>query len=349
MSSIAGICPNCREEGEVGGACPEKPCRVRGYHRIPQQDVLPEGVRLDPEVGPRPSRGLRIGAVIMATCGSRDAETSTLVEKVREVDEARPDPTSTIPSVEPSTPAAPSTVAESPTAAQQLDGGPAELEWVPIPRGTFSMGATEGEGAYDEQPVRQVTVDRFAMARTETTVGQYTRCVAAGACSGPQGSVGPADHPVTEVDWSQATAFCRWAGGRLPTEAEWEYAARGTDGREFPWGDASPGPGLANCEASLCNDRFQETAPVGSFPAGRSPFGLDDMTGNVWEWVSDWYGVYDRAATNNPTGPDFGESRVYRGGCFYGDDVRYLRAALRYRLAPSVAYHALGFRCARSP
>ena len=223
------------------------------------------------------------------------------------------------------------------------------IDWVDIPGGTFTMGDTHGDGDSDEKPTRSVRLSSFAMARTETTVEQYQACVSAGACRAPQGSVGPGDHPVTYVDWDQASAFCRYAGGRLPTEAEWEYAARGTDGRKFPWGNSNPGPTLANCADSLCGDRFSGTSPVGSFPAGRSPFGLDDMTGNVWEWVADWFGSYDISSTTNPMGPSSGEKRVVRGGGFGSGGVRFLRAADRSMGAPSVADDVLGFRCARSP
>jgi len=264
------------------------------------------------------------------------------------------------------TPAQPATVT-------RVDGGPASINWVSIARGTFTMGSSEGED--DEKPTRAVTLDRFAMARTETTVAQYERCVQAGACQPPDeckwgpefrtyGQSGRANHPVNCVSWFQSRDFCAWAGGRLPTEAEWEYAARGTDGRRFPWGnqgpDSDPRPVGNFSDASAkavkpdwpviggYDDGYAGTAPVGSFPAGRSPFGLDDMAGNVWEWVSDWHANYDISATSNPSGPYSGSFRVFRGGSFISDDVRSLRAAFRYSGEPSGAGAFLGFRCARS-
>ena len=235
------------------------------------------------------------------------------------------------------------------------------------------MGSTEGDD--DEKPVRQVTLSRYALARTETTVNQYRRCVEAGACTepvacawGPEfrtwGGSGKGEHPVNCVDWGQAKSFCAWAGGRLPTEAEWEYGARGAEGRRFPWGNLGPdsmGVAVGNfADASAkrlksdwtviagYDDGYAGTSPVGTFPAGRSPFGLDDMSGNVWEWVADWHASYDASATDNPTGPYAGSERVGRGGGFYYYSVATRRGAYRFSFAPSVAGGALGFRCARS-
>ena len=231
------------------------------------------------------------------------------------------------------------------------DPGPANLDWVVIAPGSFEMGSTSGEG--DEKPVHRVTLSGYALARTETTVAQYKACVDAKGCEVPRcgtwGKAGMEQHPVNCVSWTQAAAFCVWAGARLPTEAEWEYGARGPEGRKYPWGETSP----ASAGAPVCNwegrkDGFAATAPVGSFPAGRSPAGLDDMAGNVWEWVADWYGPYQAAEATDPTGPATGSKRVYRGGSFVSFSVSYLRGAYRYHVAPSYAYDILGFRCARS-
>jgi len=149
-----------------------------------------------------------------------------------------------------------------------------------------------------------------------------------------------ATQSVVGVSWYDAVAYCEWAGGRLPTEAEWEYAARGPEGQEYPWGDASPTCDLANYVGCV-----GATAPVGSFPAGSSWVGASDMAGNVWEWVADWYGPYLSGRQVNPTGPTSGSSRVLRGGSFHGDwgDVR---AANRYSFNPDSRGNSIGFRCA---
>ena len=228
------------------------------------------------------------------------------------------------------------------------------------PAGEFEMGSTKGDD--DEQPVHTVALDGFWIDRTEVTHAQYERCVAAGACtprrfSGFDPLDAHDDHPAIYVTWYQAEAYCRWAGGRLPTEAEWEYAARGPESRAFPWGDEFDGTRLNYCDANCerdwadqtADDGYAETAPVGSFPAGASWCGALDMAGNVWEWVADWYAddYYARSPSRNPTGPPSGRSRVLRGGS-WGFDPFYVRSANRDDfLVPSNTYGHVGFRCAR--
>jgi eukaryotic-like serine/threonine-protein kinase len=182
----------------------------------------------------------------------------------------------------------------------------------------------------------------------------YAHCVAAGSCTEPYDTKsyhGPnhygnsqyADFPVVDVDWYQASAYCSWAGRRLPTEAEWKKAARGTDGRIFPWGNQELRT-LANY-----NQNVGDATKVGSYPAGASPYGAFDMAGNVWEWVADWYSAtyYQSSPSRNPTGPSLGQWRGLRGGS-YMDDIRRLRSAGRRWLPPDYWEFMFGFRCAVS-
>jgi eukaryotic-like serine/threonine-protein kinase len=153
-----------------------------------------------------------------------------------------------------------------------------------VPEGEFLMGSEEGDS--DESPEHTVYLDAYWIYKNEVTNKQYRACIEAGECVGDINFYNENDHPVKFVDWYEADAYCTWAGGRLPTEAEWEKAARGHDGRAYPWGEISPTCALAQFRA--CN---YQTKPVGSFPEGASPYGALDMAGNVWEWVADWYDV----------------------------------------------------------
>ncbi|MBX3205468.1 MAG: SUMF1/EgtB/PvdO family nonheme iron enzyme [Labilithrix sp.] len=212
-----------------------------------------------------------------------------------------------------------------------------------------------------EGHAHEVTLSDFELDVTEVTVEKYGRCVAASACSPP--SFDPGDprydvpsYPVTHVTWDDASSYCVWAGGRLPTEAEWELAARGHANNTFPWGKVYS-PRLANHGAYADDptdgrDGFVGLAPVGSFPDGATPTGLFDMAGNVAEWVADWYDRdeqqfgYRRGAQVNPTGPSFGVlGHVIRGGS-YRDGAHWLRAAARR--ASTFAEREVGFRCAKS-
>jgi eukaryotic-like serine/threonine-protein kinase len=212
---------------------------------------------------------------------------------------------------------------------------------VVIPGGPFTQGSTRG--AEDERPVRKFVVKTFAIDRTEVTRGDYALCVTAGRCQPLPGSPGPAGAadpklPVTGVDWNDGQAYCRFAGGRLPTEAEWEKAARGTDGREYPWGnDADCGRGnWGNFEGEgpCAGKNPGHPVAVGQYPSGASPYGVLDLGGNVWEWVADKY-------DDEP-----GRRSVRGGSCcsyFVGP-----RAANRNAWAPEHRDADLGFRCVGS-
>ncbi|MCS6993603.1 MAG: formylglycine-generating enzyme family protein, partial [Anaerolineales bacterium] len=224
------------------------------------------------------------------------------------------------------------------------------MEMVYVPAGEFRMGRETGY--IDERPVHPVYLDAFWIDRTEVTNAMYAQCVQQGACKPPMEfssySRRPnyyddpeyANYPVINVSWYQAAAYCEWAGARLPTEAEWEKAARGTDGRTYPWGNGSPSCFSVNY--SWC---VGDTSAVGLYPAGASPYGALDMAGNVWEWVADWY---DRYPGNNDENSDYGtQYRVLRGGSWSGMG-RFIRAAFRGRGKPDYWNYVIGFRCALS-
>lgn len=218
-----------------------------------------------------------------------------------------------------------------------------------IPEGAFLMGSYDGDP--DEAPEHDVFLESFWIDKTEVTNKQYAKCVQAGVCTRPQksgswtrnnyyDSAEYAYFPVINVSWGQAVSYCKWVGGSLPTEAQWEKAARGTDGRVFPWGDEYI-PGAANDKQS-----FGDTREVGSYPAGASPFGLMDMAGNVWEWTADWYAdeYYYDSAYNDPIGPAVGVNRVIRGNSWYYDEYTS-RTTKRSKAYPDYFDSFLGFRC----
>ena len=256
-----------------------------------------------------------------------------------------------------------------------------------VPAGEFIMGSPEGEGDANEHPQHTVYLDAYYIDKYEVTNEQFSQFVDAtgyttdaetagwgwaltGAVweevegadwrhpQGPGSSIeGKMDHPVVQVSWNDADAYCQWAGVRLPTEAEWEKAARGAYGREYPWGNSAPdGSKLnycdVNCEFdrkdSSVDDGYADTAPVGHYEAGKSPYGAYDMVGNVWEWVADWYGYdadyYSKSPERDPQGPDSGELRVLRGGS-WDNDRYWSRCATRNRYLPAHRYFLVGFRC----
>lgn len=214
-----------------------------------------------------------------------------------------------------------------------------------------------------EQAAHAVYLSDYWFDRREVTVARYRPCVAAGVCVAPPYAEGAErfdrpELPVVLVSWNDARRFCAWAGGRLPTEAEWERAARGlgdpakgVPGRRFPWGNVY-NPFLSNHGAFAVDeldgrDGFLELAPVGSFPDGRTPEGIEDLAGNAEEWVADWFAPeYPRADAVNPKGPDMGDRRVVRGGG-YPHGSAWLRGAAREKEGPGERAPWLGFRCAR--
>ena len=220
-------------------------------------------------------------------------------------------------------------------------------EMVRIPAGTFIMGDTHGDGEDDERPAGRLTLPAFWIDRTEVTNAQFSRFVQTGGYR-PQGewqeaAAGKDPHPVVYVTWQDALAYCRRAGMRLPTEAEWEYAARGADGRKYPWGDQWD-DGRARFSGNRGN---QTTAPVGSYPMGASPFGVLDMAGNVWEWMSSLYRSYAYNPTDGRENLNAHGRRVVRGGSWLLNPWD-LRAAHRDWAEPDYRSPYIGFRCAKS-
>jgi len=263
-----------------------------------------------------------------------------------------------------------------------LGGGPPPEEYIGadgaemvlIPAGEFLMGSTRGQAeagmrlcrnTYDdcqmssftpEIPRRRIYLDAFHIDKYEVTNAHFLK-----AGMEPAQDFGPEfkglKQPVVGVTWNQAKAYCEKAGKRLPTEAEWEKAARGADGRAFPWGRTPPDGKRANfCDANCdrpwrdrsVDDGHPKTAPVGSFPTGVSTYGAHDMAGNVWEWVADRYleDAYRSAEVRNPKGPMSGEMRTMRGGG-WGNHASALRTTFRLGASPSNQYPIVGFRCAR--
>ncbi len=214
--------------------------------------------------------------------------------------------------------------------------------------------ACRSEAFSNEYPVHGVHLRAFQIARRETTVASYERCVGAGVCRPPWFAAGGKrfdvpTYPVTMVAWDDAVTYCNWSDGRLPTEAEWERAARGPNAREYPWGDVYD-PFVVNAgRFSVVDplddrDGFLELAPVGSFVDGRTPDGIDDLAGNVEEWVNDLYGEYPIETVDDPKGPKTGDERVIRGGSFERG-AAWQRSAMRGHDFPSARRIWRGFRC----
>lgn len=254
-----------------------------------------------------------------------------------------------------------------------------------IPGGITVLGARDLVDAAMAKPTHEVTLLSFCLDKTEVTTKAYEACADKNGCERPldhvswpnltdaskkkyspfcnEGHAERAEHPVNCVAWSMADIYCKKRGARLPTEAEWEYAARGAKQRRYPWGDEAPDAKRLNACGKECStwaksigdtrpmmyeddDGFPGTAPVGSFPAGASAHGVLDLAGNVWEWTADWFAPYGAAPESSPTGPAKGTERVARGGDFLSSDPDWARPAWRFKTDPETYNHAIGFRCA---
>lgn len=229
----------------------------------------------------------------------------------------------------------------------------APMAW--IPDGAFAMGAREGVAKV--KPVHEVYLFAFYMDMYEVTTKHYAQFLTAVGAGQPKlvpmlwEQVTPydGDRPVIGVTWTAAEAYCAWNGKRLPTEAEWEKAARGTDGRTYPWGNQEPAFKLANFDKPVYSNIYSDgLRPIGSYEAGRSPYGIYDMAGNAAEWVSDWYDekYYATSPKSNPPGPARGKQKVFRGGSF-GDPTLSLNSASRESYFPIDKGPYVGIRCAK--
>jgi serine/threonine-protein kinase len=236
------------------------------------------------------------------------------------------------------------------TTVSEEDG----MTLVYVPEGEFEMGSNDND---DEQPVHTVWLDAFWIDQTEVTNTMYAQCVEGGNCEDMALNPEKSSHPIVGADWANAEAYCEWAGRRLPSEAEWEKAARGTDGRTYPWGNKIPSCSLLNFNPG--EPCVGDTSEVGSYPAGASPYGALDMAGNAWEYVADWYDetYYGSSPDRNPVGPDSGslpsgdlpgDLRVQRGGSYFQNEEV---AKSSFRSWPNYDFGGgeNGFRCAASP
>ncbi|MDB4946827.1 MAG: Serine/threonine kinase [Labilithrix sp.] len=255
-----------------------------------------------------------------------------------------------------------------------------------VPGGPFFMGSDDD--LPDERPAHKVTLRGYCMDVHEVTVAAYRACSDRGDCK-RAGTTnrwpgitardeklydplcnGPADdrseHPINCVDWPAADRFCKAGGKRLPSEAEWELAARGSDGRKYPWGDEPPSPRRLNACGAECalwgkkhgttlealftgSDPYPTTAPVGSFPEGASRAGIEDLVGNVWEWTADHHAAYEAGDAVDPHGPEQGDGRVLRGGAWNGAHADWIRPSFRFHAEETTRSHGIGFRCVMTP
>jgi formylglycine-generating enzyme required for sulfatase activity len=275
--------------------------------------------------------GLMLLLLVLAACGGEAEKTPT------------PTPTSTARAVFP-----PPTPTPTPTGTP-LPVGFSNRSWTPVsqiingvemmlvPGGCFWMGGENGGD--NEKPVHEVCLDAFWIDRTEVTYARYAYY----GLAEPVPNWTDTDRPYIWISWAAASDFCASWDARLPTEAEWEYAARGPEGWAYPWGND-----FAADNVVYGGNSGGQTANVGSRAGGVSWVGALDMSGNVWEWVADGYGPYPAERQVNPTGPESGRARVVRGGAWVNSDSDSLRATYRGRFLPDAGFYFVGFRCARS-
>jgi formylglycine-generating enzyme required for sulfatase activity len=290
--------------------------------------------------------------------------------------------------------AAPTPSAVAPLVASVVPPPPSAAPAVPscpertakISAGQFFQGSDAKDALDNEKPSHNVTLSAYCIDLYETTAGEYKTCSDVGKCRRPSNEVewpkvtpaerklysplcnfgvaGMEAHPINCVSHEMAATYCKAQGKRLPTEAEWEYATRGPDGRVYPWGDEAPTAKHLNACGTECvtwgkkngapfaalypeDDGYATTSPVGKFEAGRSRFGPYDVVGNVWEWVADWSAPYNADPKTNPQGPDTGEKKVIRGGAWNGSYTSWLRPSFRYAQDPNAYSYGIGFRCAK--
>lgn len=380
--------PSSKNTGSSGAEEPAEPPpdyqSPPSLERILKQAEPPQVLQSPPPARARIPTGrvlLLAGALILAFAGWKLIPQLFTVRQGPESTPAEPQPTplveatpalALVPTEEAAAtavPAATQVPSETPVVISTMVSPRDGMVLVSIPAGIFPMGSsrTDDPDTLDEEiPQHQVFLDAFWIDQTEVTNGQYALCVAdAGACTKP-GNISSlsrgdyyenslyAGYPVINVTWSQAAAYCTWAGRRLPTEAEWEKAARGTEGLIYPWGNTFDGTNANYCDINCTNgwkglfdDGYIDTAPVGDYLAGASLYGVLDMAGNVYEWVNDWYGPYNRASQENPTGSASGSEHIIRGGS-WGDDAAHIRAAVRSHInSPDYSTNFIGFRCAQ--
>jgi eukaryotic-like serine/threonine-protein kinase len=357
---------------------PDRDAPTVQVHGTPRGTPPKAGAEIETRVGtgtvtgPPRDASRRRAALVFVGCG--------LVGAVTAVALARRDR-----SAPPASPLdAPQVSAALPVGASDHGSAPAcPAGMIRIGGGKMFMGARDLNDA--AKPPHEVTVSTFCLDRTEVTTDAYMACAARGECERPPDRVswsgmtpeqsarfsplcnadkpGRGEHPINCVAFVMAENYCKKRGARLPTEAEWEFAARGSSQRKYPWGDAMPDRAHLNACGKECRRWFDEqgvacramhdeddgyagTAKVGSYPAGASAHGVLDLAGNVWEWTSDWYGPYDGSPAVDPKGPATGEKRVVRGGDFLGYQIEWARPAYRWMSDPETYNHAIGFRCA---